>query len=168
MLRLWLLVHSDPFIGQMALVHNQYHGKNLEFSQSAFDHGKYPILKLNQVNCKTPPSSSVLVLFFLSACSWTLITPIELCLGACFFVWAILFLFSCLLAHDFRPCMVLHKTMQHGSPFCFNLLKNLAKLFKFKKIAFLAAERTRSLNLPAQNLLYATGIAERGISSVYE
>jgi hypothetical protein len=23
--------------------------------------------------------------------------------------------FSCLLAHDFRPCLVLHRTMQHGS-----------------------------------------------------
>jgi hypothetical protein len=37
--------------------------------------------------------------------------------------------FSCLLAHVFGPCMVLHKTTQHGSTFFLILQKNLAMFF---------------------------------------
>ncbi len=47
--------------------------------------------------------------------SETLNTPIEPCLA----------LVSCLLAHVFRPYMVMYKTMQHGSTF----LKKFAKEF---------------------------------------
>ncbi len=67
--------------------------------------------------------------FFLCSCTWflreTLNTPHRALSGACF---------SCLLAHVSWPCLVLHRTMQHGSTCSSVQQKNVSADSKSKSL----------------------------------
>jgi len=79
--------------------------------------------------------------------------------------------FSCLLAHVFRPCMVLHRARQHGSMHFFHSAKQLSKC-SFISPSFLFFLQQPSVIefwiLQVQNKLQTTGIdtgAERRMLS---
>jgi hypothetical protein len=64
--------------------------------------------------------------------------------------------FSCLLAHVFRPCMVLHKTRQHRSMSFFHSAKQLGKCSFISPtfLFFAAAQRNRILKFTGYRISF--------------